>query len=240
MTAETVTADPEVGESARNSDVDELCPHEALHGPTPWQDGQEWANALTHAIAAAATVFAGYYLVTAAASHGRGLAIACAAYAASVLGTFFFSTASHFIRRQPLLNILRSWDQAMIYAMISGTYTPIAYRYATETTQAPLLAAIWIAAAAGFLAKVALRHRINSIGAISYLLLGWLPAIPLAGQVPSELAWSMLAGGVVYTVGIALLMNDNKVKYLHAGWHISVMSAAAIHYLGILYYVVII
>ena len=98
----------------------------------------------------------------------------------------------------------------------------------------------WPQAAAGFLAKVALRHRINSIGAISYLLLGWLPAIPLAGQVPSELAWSMLAGGVVYTVGIALLMNDNKVKYLHAGWHISVMSAAAIHYLGILYYVVII
>ena len=48
----------------------------------------------------------------------------------------------------------------------------------------------------------------------------------------------MLGGGVVYSIGIVLLMNDSKLKYLHAGWHVAVMSAATVHYLGILYYVV--
>jgi hemolysin III len=209
-----------------------------VHGPPPLQPDQEWANALTHGIAAVFTVVIGTYLVVAAADQSTGLAIACGAYAASVWGTFVFSTLSHVVRRQPTLNTLRAWDQAMIYAMISGTYTPIVYRYASDSVQMPLLAAIWVAAGCGILGKLALRHRINSIGAISYLLLGWLPSIPLMGHVPSELAWIMLGGGVIYTIGVAILMNDNKLRYMHAAWHLSVMTAAICHYLGILRYVV--
>lgn len=250
MSYESATQDRELGAlqlealaPAGPSDWDpateDHCPHAAVHGRPPWKDDQEWANALTHAIAAIMAAAAGIYLVQMALLQSPSLAVACAVYAASALGTFLFSTLSHFVRRQPLLNIMRSWDQAMIYAMISGTYTPIVYQYAHDTIRVPLLSAIWIAAAAGFLTKVAVRHRINSIGSVSYLLLGWLPAIPLAGQVPAGLVGFMLAGGVVYTVGVVLLMNDGKLKYLHAGWHISVLTAAAIHYLGILCYVVL-
>ncbi|MCG8651978.1 MAG: hemolysin III family protein, partial [Pirellulales bacterium] len=152
--------------------------------------------------------------------------------------TFLFSTLSHVIFRQPVLNTLRAWDQAMIYAMISGTYTPIAYAYATDRVRAPLLALIWLAAGAGFLFKVVLRYRINSIGTISYLLLGWLPAIPLAPHVPSGLAWAMLLGGLLYSLGVLFLLNDRKVKYMHAAWHLCVMMAASCHYLAIWSFVV--
>jgi hemolysin III len=126
----------------------------------------------------------------------------------------------------------------MIYAMISGTYTPIAYYFAPPDIRLPLLCAIWIAAGLGFLGKVAFRHRVNSIGTITYLLLGWLPAIPLAGHVPTPLIWCMFVGGILYTIGVVFLVNDAKIKYLHALWHLSVISAAACHYFGILYYVV--
>ncbi len=204
----------------------------------PLQPDQEWANALTHATGAVGSLLIGSYLVAVASDKEMGLAIACGVYVASVFGTFLFSTLSHCIFRQPALNTLRAWDQAMIYTMISGTYTPIAYAYASDDVRMPLLAAIWAAAAIGFLGKVALRHRINSSGTISYLMLGWLPAIPLAGRVPSPLAWSMIAGGVLYTVGVVFLINDRRVRYMHAAWHISVMTAACCHYLGILRYVV--
>jgi hemolysin III len=180
----------------------------------------------------------GLHLIGAAIPHGTGLVIACGIYVASVFATFFFSTMSHIVRRQPLLNTMRAWDQAMIYAMISGTYTPIVYQYATDSVQIPLLVAIWIAAIAGILGKVAIRHRINSTGTYSYLLLGWFPAIPLIGHVPSELAWWMFVGGVLYTIGVLFLMHDSKLRYLHALWHISVMTAATCHFLGILWAVV--
>ncbi len=208
-----------------------------VHEP-PLQPDQEWANALTHAIATLGTLLIGCYMVLVASDKGVGLAMACGVYIASAFGTFLFSTLSHFITRQPALNTLRAWDQAMIYAMISGTYTPIAFAYSPERVKLPLLAALWIAAGAGFLHKVAFRHRINSIGTISYLLLGWLPAIPLAGNVPTHLAWSMIAGGFVYTIGVIALLNDQKMRYMHALWHLCVMMAATLHYIGILRFVV--
>lgn len=204
----------------------------------PLQPDQEWANALTHGIAALGSVVLGIHLVYAALPQQPGLATACAAYSASVFGTFFFSTMSHWVRRQPLLNTMRAYDQAMIYMMISGTYTPIIFRFASESHRDPLLWAIWIAAWMGFLKKVAFRYRINSIGTYTYLLLGWLPSIPLASEVPSELVRWMLAGGVLYTIGVLFLMNDRKFPYLHAAWHLSVMTAAACHYYAILRYVV--
>lgn len=210
----------------------------AIPDEPPFLEGEEWANALTHGIAALGSLIMAAYLILEAMPKSVGLAMACMAYMASVFGTFLCSSLSHSVRRQPLLNQLRAWDQAMIYTMISGTYTPIAYAYASDFTRTPLLWAIWIAAAAGFLHKVAWKHRVNSSGTISYLLLGWLPAIPLAPYVPTALVLAMFAGGVMYTIGVIFLINDKKRKYLHACWHLAVMSAATCHYLGILWYVV--
>ena len=92
---------------------------------------EEWANALTHGLAAVAAVVLGWWLVSQSAGQERGLAMACGLYSLSVFATFCCSTLSHTILRQPLLDTFRAWDQAMIYAMISGTYTPIVYGFCT-------------------------------------------------------------------------------------------------------------
>lgn len=233
----TMINDPRREESSLAAELSDPAVRGVIH-EAPLQPDQEWANALTHGIAALGSVVLGIHLVVAALPKQPGLATACAAYAASVFGTFFFSTMSHWVRRQPLLNTMRAYDQAMIYMMISGTYTPIIFQFASASHRDPLLWAIWIAAWMGFLKKVAFRYRINSIGTYTYLLLGWLPAIPLASEVPSELVRWMLAGGVLYTIGVLFLVNDRKFPYLHAVWHLFVMIAAACHYYAILRYVV--
>ena len=211
-------------------------------GNAPVRVDEEWANALTHGFASLTAILGMWVLITEASSASdggftSGLVLACAAYMISVIGTFVSSTLSHLILKQPLLDSLRAWDQAMIYTMISGTYTPIIFRFAPEQTRTWLLTAIWMAAGIGFFGKIFLKHRVNSIGTVSYLLLGWLPAIPMAGHVPSPLVWSMLIGGMLYSLGVILLMNDNKRPYLHAGWHLFVMMAATTHFLGILWFV---
>ncbi len=203
------------------------------HAP-PLQLDQEWANALTHGIGVAAALIAGVYLVSLSGERTTGLMIACVIYVSATLGTYLFSTLSHIVRRQPLLNTLRAWDQAMIYTMIAGTYTPLTIRFASDPTRTLLLVVMWVAAAIGFLTKVAIRHRVNSSGTISYLLLGYLPAMVLASQVPLVISLWMLAGGVVYTIGVVFLINDYKIRYLHAAWHVMVLLASACHFYGML------
>lgn len=199
---------------------------------------EEWANALTHGFSALTALVLGSWLVFEALTRSSGLALACAAYITSVFATFLCSTLSHVILRQPMLNTLRAWDQAMIYSMISGTYTPIVYRFAPDSVRVPLLIAIWVAAFAGMAAKLLLKHRVNNVTTISYLLLGWLPALPLWGHVPTGLGIGMLVGGVLYSLGVVVLINDGKLKYLHALWHLFVMSAAYCHFWSIQRYVV--
>ncbi|TWT87904.1 PAQR family membrane homeostasis protein TrhA [Neorhodopirellula pilleata] len=208
-----------------------------VHAPPPIQPDQEWANALTHGVAAAIWTGLAIWLVVEAFAIEVGLAIACAAYGASVIGTFVCSTLSHTFLQRPLLDHLRAWDQAMIYLMIIGTYTPITYQYAAPEQRTVLLTLMWTAAIAGFVNKAILRHRIHSISTWSYLALGWLPAIPLIGRVPMGLAIAMFAGGVTYSVGVIFLMNDRKFPYLHAVWHLFVITASIVHLAGIAWYV---
>ena len=241
MTVGNVTSEPTERGQVNKGSGEEVIepPQERPDGVAPLQPDQEWANALTHAIAALGALAAGGVLLSEAWERSLPLGIACAAYAAAAFGTFFFSTLSHAVHRQPWLNLFRAWDQAMIYLMITGTYTPIVFVCAPEETRTLLLAAIWLAAIIGFLTKVAMRHRINAIGTVSYLLLGWLPALPLVGHVPEPLVESMITGGVIYTVGIAFLINDARLRYLHAAWHLCVMAAALVHFWGILQYCVL-
>lgn len=203
----------------------------------PIRPGEEWANALTHGLAAIASIGLGIWMVGEARQIDDGLAVACAAYMCSVFFTFTFSTLSHVIFQQPLLNTLRACDQAMIYAMISGTYTPIIYRFGSDGVRTPLLTAIWVAALLGMTGKLILRHRVNNVTTISYLLLGWLPSLPLLGSVPSGLGWGMLLGGLLYSLGVVVLMNDMRARYMHVVWHLFVISAAYCHFLAIRWYV---
>ena len=166
-----------------------------------------------------------------------GLALACLVYTLSVVATFTASTTSHVLKRQPMLDRARAWDQAMIYAMISGTYTPIIFRFAPEAVRMPLLATLWVATFAGIFAKLMLHHRVNNVATITYLLLGWLPAIPMIPHVPLGLGLGMAFGGVVYSLAVIALVNDHRARYLHALWHVLVMAAAYCHYATIWHFV---
>jgi hemolysin III len=210
-----------------------LEPHTA-----PVLPDEEWANALTHAIAAMAWMFGAVVMVRAAATQSLMTTICCLFFVLSAVSVFSASALSHHLLHCPrLLNRLRAWDQGLIYAMISGTYTPLIWQFASPSIRVPLLVGIWVAAAIGFHSKVFASHRINGIGTITYLLLGWVPALGLIGRVPGAVLFWMTVGGVIYTADVVLLMNDKRLKYLHAGWHLCVVIAASCHFWAIYRYV---
>lgn len=203
-------------------------------GDAPVLPDEEWANALTHAAAALAWAFGAVLMARAAAEQTLMTTLCCLVFVFSSVSVFTASALSHHLLHCPrLLKRLRAWDQGLIYVMIAGTYTPLVWRFSDESIRTPLLVGIWIAAAVGFHSKVIAEHRVNGIGTITYLLLGWVPALGLVTRVPGEVLLWMAAGGVIYTLGVAVLINDARVKYFHALWHLAVVTAAGCHFWAI-------
>ena len=202
-----------------------------IRKPHPFQeDAHERANAITHGVGFVLSAAATVAVISAARNAGGWVMAAAAAYGATLLAVYAFSTLSHAVRGERARNRLRAWDQGAIYFLIVGTYTPFIPVFLPPTLAGCLAAAMWIAAALGFYSKVVVNHRVNALATWSYLLLGWLPALAFIGRVPLEVFAWMAAGGVSYTLGVAFLKMDHRFAYCHAIWHVFVILASAIHF----------
>lgn len=193
----------------------------------------ERANTFTHTLGFLLSIAAAIYLATHDSAGDVGMAAACTAFAVSMAAVYLFSTLSHAIYEPRLRHRMRAWDQGVIYALIAGTYTPFIWACSPLGWRTQMLVAVWTAALLGFYSKVLAAHRINAISTLTYVLLGWLPAIPLVPRTPTvSLVW-MVAGGVAYTAGIGFLTLDTRYRYFHAIWHLMVIAGSACHFVAI-------
>jgi hemolysin III len=202
----------------------------------------ELVNAATHAfgfvlaIVGALVMFSGVR-----AQEDPSLAVGCVLYLLSLLAVYAMSTLSHSAVSPRWKSLFRRLDQGFIYVLIVATYTPLSLAYLHGAFWSTVLAAMWVAALVGFMAKVFFAHRIEAVSVVSYLALGWLPALAvpeLVRIVPAAALWSMFVGGVCYTVGTLFLMYDERVRHFHAAWHLCVIAGSACHFAGILVFVV--
>jgi hemolysin III len=209
-----------------------------------WQRAvvDERINAATHAFGTLLAIVG--TLIMAEAVKGRGdawIEAGCAIYLASLIAVYAMSTLSHAAWPPQRKAFFRRLDQAFIYLLIAGTYTPFSVAYLRSGWWWVLLGTIWCVAIVGFVSKLFFAHRVEAVSIASYVILGWLPAMAapaLMSTLPfGAFAW-MLVGGVCYTVGTLFLKNDDRVRHFHAVWHLCVIAGSTCHFLGILLYVV--
>ncbi|MEQ1824790.1 MAG: hemolysin III family protein [Pirellula sp.] len=199
---------------------------------------QEWTNAWTHGLAFLVSLPAGLAIIWASASHSSFMLMACAVYSATLTSMYLFSALSHAIREPSMRQRVRALDQGFIYTFIAGTFTPLVIAFLSGWLCAAMLILVWSAAFAGFYSKVFSNHRIDNMASLTYLLLGWVPAMVLFQYVPTACFALMAVGGVIYSLGVWFLQNDHRSFYHHAIWHVSVIAASASHYLVIWLYAV--
>jgi hemolysin III len=196
---------------------------------------EEIANTISHGLGFFASVVGAATLLMAA---GRGtdtlMMTGLMAYALSLVAVYALSTLSHAIQEARWKHFFRVLDQAAIYLLIAGTYTPFILLYAAADRRWPLLFIVWGVALIGLISKVVLRLRVNSVDIVNYALLGWLPALALYNGIPSACLWWMFAGGVSYTVGTIFLTFDQRVPFFHTTWHACVIAGSAFHYFAIM------
>lgn len=152
-------------------------------------------------------------------------------YAAS---TFYHSAKTHRLRMR--LNIL---DHASIYVLIAGTYTPFAIVTLDGTTGWAIFWVVWGMALTGVILKLFYTGRYQLLSTIMYVVMGWIIIFaikPLWDNLPGAGLWWLFGGGISYTIG-AILFMQNRLPFNHAIFHIFVLFGTFSHFIAIYYYV---
>lgn len=205
-------------------------------------EAEELVNAATHGFGLAIALVGTLAMSSAVlAIADARLVLGCEVYLASLVAVYAMSTLSHSATSIRWKSLFRQLDQACIYLLIVGTYTPFSLAYLREPKWFALLGMMWAVALIGFTAKLFFAHRVEAASVVSYVLLGWLPiiAVPtLWHTAPTGAFLAMIAGGLCYTVGTLFLVYDERVRHFHAAWHLSVIAGSACHFVGIFAFVV--
>ena len=185
----------------------------------------------------AAAVPAGALLLVRAAGHGH--AVPTSIYVAALAAMYGVGWIYHLLRWSPGTRArLRRLDHAVIYVFIAATYTPVAAVGLHDGVGYWLLAATWAGAALGVVAKLVRFEGSRIIGGTMYIVVGWLAIFglhDLVGRLGVEDAILMFGGGILYTVGAAVLAARRpdpwpEVFGYHELWHTMVLAASAMHY----------
>jgi hemolysin III len=207
--------------------------------PRPSSLGEEIANSVTHGVGLLVGVAGAVLLLIVAAGRRDWTVLVCdAIYATALLLVYSSSTIYHALPRRGAKTVFQIIDRSAIYLLIAGTYTPFALLNLRGPWGYTLTSIEWTLAAVGIVGTAVARDRMQRIAVPLYAVMGWLIVVypgPLHVHVaPAGLAL-LVAGGVLYTIGIAFFAFD-RVPYFHMVWHLFVIAGSVCHYLAVLLY----
>jgi hemolysin III len=176
-----------------------------------------------------------------------GLQLALLVFGASLVCLYTVSSLYHSFPWQAVWKArMQRVDHSMIYLVVAGTYTPIAMVVLAGPLLWAALAATWGIALVGIAQKI-FRPQVGEWFSITMQMVqGWL-ALPCVGLLARELPHGavvlVVAGGLLYTVGMVLFVTHRprlwpRVFSYHEVFHVFVVAASGLHYAAILTYVV--
>ena len=180
----------------------------------------EFFNSISHLVGATFALIGASVLITLASIEGDSLKIVSYSIYSTTLFLLYLSSTLYHSFQGRAKEIFKRCDHLAIYLLIAGTYTPFTLIAMQSSAGWWLFGIIWFLAAIGII--------------IENLPIKGPRIIPVvAGMTPLSFKL-LIAGGVVYTVGVIFYVLDNWFKHMHAIWHLFVIGGSLCHYFAIL------
>ena len=205
--------------------------------------GEEIMNMVTHIVGGGLAIIGSLFCIPAACRFGGWENILGAViYCLSMIGVYTMSSVYHGLHTGTAKKVMQVIDHCAIYFLIAGTYTPIMITGFLPTFPKigwGLLLMQWgLTALAVTLTAIDLKkHKVFSM--ICYIFMGWgiIFFLPQAMAVMTKpgFYW-LLAGGISYTIGAILFGLGNKMRWMHAVFHIFVVLGSLFQYVAIVFY----
>jgi len=179
--------------------------------------------------------------VLAAVYGGIGTAVSTAVYALCLIAMLSASTVYNLTRPSPVRPVLRRLDEAAIFLMIAGSYTPFTTQRFEGWWAIGFTLLVWAIALGGVGAKLVAPRISDGFWSAIYALFGWLAVIalkPMLDTVHPIALTLLVAGGLIYTAGVFVFISP-RVKFRRAIWHGFVVTGAGVHWAAVLVGVVL-
>jgi hemolysin III len=206
---------------------------QARNEPPHLTVGEEIFNAVSHGGGALLAV-AAMVLLLIRSDTGLKLLASCV-YGISMILMMLMSGVYHAMPTgSKAKRVCRRFDYLSIYLLIAGTFAPILLVYLGGRLGVTLFCVQWgVIALGAALIAIFGPGRFRALHFTLYFLIGWsgLMFIPSFYANNRPLLWFILAGGLVYTLGMIPFARGRK--YDHCVWHVFVLAAAALQWAGI-------
>ncbi|HHB81868.1 MAG TPA: hemolysin III family protein [Devosia sp.] len=206
------------------------------HSSRPHSLGEIVADAVVHGVGLVVALVAGAVLLTLALVKSAPVGLAALfVYVLSLVILLSVSMTFNLLPRNGLKQIFARLDQAAIFLLIAGTYTPFLALIWDTPIGVGLTAFVWGAALVGIALKLIVPQHFGRVALLLYLAIGWSGIFvfhSLAAALPASALWLMVAGGLTYSFGIIFHLWE-KMKYHKAVWHVFVVCGAMLHLVAI-------
>lgn len=209
--------------------------------------GEEIFNAVSHIVGGGFGVIALVLGIIFSIIYSDGFGLA----SMIVLGVglillYTMSAIYHFLHRNRAKKVFRIFDHCTIFVLIAATYTPFCLVTLREEGYIGWLifSLVWGFSILGIIANAINMHHpvIKTLSMICYIALGWCIVFAI-NPLLEHLAFGgfllLLFGGISYTIGAVFYGFGRKCKYIHSVWHLFVLFGSILHFLSILFYVII-
>ena len=209
------------------------------HYPSRAEKLADW---WVHAIGLGGATVGGLVLLgIALAQGGPGRVAALSLYALGLIAMLACSAVYNLTHISPARPFLRRLDEAAIFVMIAGSYTPFTTQSLHGAWAVGMTTVVWLVALGGVAGKLLFKRLPEWLWTLVYIGFGWLAVIaarPFSHSMPASALVMVVIGGLLYTSG-AVLFHMHHLRFRRAIWHGFVVVAAGVHYAAVLTGVVI-
>ncbi len=200
----------------------------------------ECFNGASHLLGAGLALAGLVALVVRTAARGDAWAVvACSVYGTTLLLLYACSSLYHLLEGRAK-EVFRRLDHGAIYLLIAGSYAPFMLVTLRGRAGFALLGLVSALAVAGIVHEFLPTRRPAAVAVCLYLSMGWLAVLavaPLARALPAPALGLLVAGGLLYTLGVPFYALDKRLPWGHGAFHLFVLAGSAAHFAVVFRYV---
>jgi len=199
---------------------------------------QNPVRGLLHGVAAVASVIGAVFLwIRGSGDLSRDASLLI--FGLSLVALYTVSSLYHSVPwRSIWKRRMQRLDHSMIYVLVAGTYTPLAYIVLDGWLRVAALGTVWAIVGVGAVQKAFVPKIGNWFSVTLQTLQGWLALLllmPLSEKLPLQALVLAALGGLLYTAGMVLFVTKRprlwpRIFSYHEVFHIFVVAGSALHY----------